>query len=106
MGLALEEGPVAREGLALRGGEAVVLPEVDGRRDHAVDRATGEEEGVQRRQDGGPREDAERPHGIVHDRRPAVMAVVGQEPVRGLRIVGLEVVLRQAPDDRIGMRAE
>ena len=80
-GVALEDVLVARQRLALGGREAVVVPQVDGGRHHAVDGAAGEEEGVHGGEDGGPGEDAERAHGVVHQRGAAVVPVVGQETV-------------------------
>ena len=49
-GLAIEQRPVAGEGLALRRREPVVVPEVHRGGDDAVRRAAGEEERVQRRE--------------------------------------------------------
>jgi hypothetical protein len=105
-GLALEGGGVARQRLALGGGEAVVVPQVHGRGDEAVDGASGEQKGVHGRRERGAGEDAERPDGVVHDRGAAVVAVVGEETLRRGRVVHLEAVLGEAADQRVGVRVE
>ena len=102
----LDQSAVAHQGLAFTRGQPIVVPQVDGGGGDAVDRAACQEEGIQRRQEHGSREDAEGPDGFVDQIGATVVAVVREQLVRGRCVVLLERVLGEALDHEVGVFVE